>query len=154
MVTTSNPSEQIKDASISDVGTMLQSFMKLVGSLQSLPVFSEGKIGYTEWLVLRLLADEPELKAGKMANKLGLSAQRTAQILIPLRNSGHLKAAPEAGDSRKNTLTITAKGQAQLKAIDQAVTAYMGPALKERPRALPMMRNFARAVLKQNKSNS
>jgi DNA-binding MarR family transcriptional regulator len=140
-----------KAVAISDIGAMLQAYTKLVSGLQDLPAFSKEGFGYTEWMILRLLAGEPELKAGGLAGRLGLSTQRTAQILGPLRKNGYLKAAPEAGDTRKNTLSITSKGQAQLDSVDQAVMAFFDPALKTRPKSITIMRNFARVVMKYNK---
>ena len=133
---------------VGDVGEALAALSRLMAKLGEQPVFASSELGVTEWLFLRLLKEDPKLRGGAIAQRLGVTAQRSTQIVTALRKAGLISVAQSAEDSRKKDLGITDKGKAKLAAIDQAVMQAFATAVNTHPMAVTIMKNFAYRVLK------
>jgi len=137
-----------KDVGIADIGEALAAVSRLMAKLGEQPAFASSELGVTEWLFLRTLKEDPALRSGAIAHRLGVTAQRSTQIVTGLRKAGLVSVAQSTEDSRKKDLGITDKGKTKLAAIDQAVTKAFATGIKSRPMAVMVVKNFARSVLK------
>lgn len=138
-----------KDVGIADIGEALAAVSRLMAALGEQPAFASSELGVTEWLFLRALKEDPMLRGGAIAQRLGVTAQRSTQIVTGLRKAGLISVAQSAEDSRKKDLGITDKGKTRLAAIDQAVVKAFATAIKSRPLAVIVVKNFARNVAKE-----
>jgi len=138
-----------KDVGIADIGEALAAVSRLMAALGEQPAFASSELGVTEWLFLRALKEDPTLRGGAIAQRLGVTAQRSTQIVTGLRKTGLISVAQSAEDSRKKDLSITDKGKSRLAAIDQAVVKAFASAIRSRPLAVTLIKNFARNVAKE-----
>jgi DNA-binding MarR family transcriptional regulator len=146
MPDTDQAAKKVKPA---DAGGTLMALTKLLNGLAAHSVFEGGEIGLNEWLFLKALKDDPALKTGAFSHKLGLTAQRGTQIAVALRKAGLVRATEQAADPRKKDLSLTDKGEKLFRKIDQAVTQSFAAIVAKQPKALTMVRNFARAAIKE-----
>lgn len=72
-------------------------------------------LGRSDGYVFRQLAEGPSTVSA-LAARLGITKQGAGQIVDDMRRRGYVEQSPDPTDRRARQLTLTAKGQAALKA--------------------------------------
>jgi DNA-binding MarR family transcriptional regulator len=125
------------------------SVSRLLAKLGEHPAFGESGLGFTEWLFLRALKEDTNLRSGAIAQRLGITAQRSTQIVAALKQAGLVTVAPSAKDSRKKDLQVSQLGANKLNALDETVMAVFSSAINGRPKAILTVSKFSQGVLRQ-----
>jgi len=68
-------------------------------------------IGVTEWRVLALLASEPNVSAQRICEMIGFDKAIVSRVVKSLQARGDVTVLPDAADSRKHRLVLSAKGR-------------------------------------------
>lgn len=85
--------------------------------------------------VLLALADQPELRAGALAEAAGVAPPTASRMLDGLERMGVVKRTPSAQDRRVVTVCLTAKGKRLLERKQREVSARLGAVYEAVPPA-------------------
>lgn len=99
-----------------DFGILLGlAYQSFVDSLRA-TLFSSGfaDLGATYGYVFRALADEPLLTA-QLADRLGMSDQGAAKIVVEMEARGYVERSPDPRDGRAKRVRLTPRGHLALK---------------------------------------
>jgi DNA-binding MarR family transcriptional regulator len=85
---------------------------------------AETAITPTEYSVLTLLAHNAGLRAGQIAEGLGVKHANFVRVQEKLEERGLLRRARAADDGRAMTLTLSAEGRKLLKKLDRIIEQH------------------------------
>jgi MarR family transcriptional regulator for hemolysin len=83
-----------------------------------------------QWLVLKVLKDNPGIAQVALAEKVFKDKASVTRIIDILVKNKHLKRSPHEQDQKRSKLTITKKGEKIIKAIMPTVSQNRKTALK------------------------
>jgi DNA-binding MarR family transcriptional regulator len=131
---------------IDEVVRLLNLMTRFLAKLAEHPLFKTHNIGVTEWLFLRAMFNDPSQRRGQIARLLGITPQRTAQIVAALAKAEYVTVTTSADDTRKKDIAITEAGKAALGEIDQQLLALAGTAFQDKPKVVPRMVRDVRSL--------
>lgn len=137
---------------VTDVVSVLNSARRILERLSQHAAFESAGIGLTEWAFLHALEGGELRRGGQIALRLGISPQRSAQVVSTLTQSGLITATTSADDSRKKELALTDKGRSVLKPIDDKMLEVFRTAYADRPNAVRNVRQNLVALGKSLKA--
>lgn len=129
-----------------DIGVVFEEFIAAVHQLENALtgtrlIFAEGDLSVGDWVVLRNIPTQEDIRLPMLARRTGLSRQRLNKLLEGLSESGLVKVRQESEDKRVRLVSITASGTRELGKIS---TQMHGVALKTVGNAKPeMLQRFA-----------
>jgi DNA-binding MarR family transcriptional regulator len=115
--------------------------------LANLEAFKQADVGLAEWLALMAIRTAEGTNNKQLANALGISGQRAAQIGEALKSAGLITAVQSLKDSRKNVMATTELGRASLEKLNEALLHLIADRLKGKSRMLAMARRDMRALM-------
>ena len=124
-----------QEAEITTVAAVFSLMTRLLGALAEHRVFKQAELGLAEWSALRALAEHPEWRSGRISRHLGITPQRTAQLVASLKAAGFITVTSSESDARKKDLALTPAGKGKLVSVDEEVLALVAAAFKDRPAA-------------------
>jgi len=104
-----------------DSATLINEMVRLIDRLAEHPIFKQANLGLTEWCFLRTVAESEGLGGGRVAGRLGITPQRSAQIANALVAAKYVNSTPSADDGRRKILTITEHGRTTVAGIDRQI---------------------------------
>ena len=122
--------------SVEDPAALIGLLSKVVNKLQEHSALKSEEIGLAEWTALRAIAADPSLSTGAIARQLGVSRQRSTQIVQALGKAGLVMVGRASGDQRKKQLTVTDAGRQKLQRVDAAVGNLLKRIFEEKPKAV------------------
>jgi DNA-binding MarR family transcriptional regulator len=125
---------------ITTVSAVFSLMARVLGALSEHEVFKEAELGLAEWSILRALAAHPEWRSGRIAAYLGVTPQRTAQLIASLSKAQFITVAASESDARKKDVALTAKGKTTLDLLDKQVLELVAAAFEDRPGAIAQTR--------------
>jgi len=81
------------------------------------PMLREHDLTEQQWRVIRILASEPSLEAGELAQRSMLLAPSLSRILTHLESTGLVRRKPHQGDQRRSVLALTPAGKKKFRAV-------------------------------------
>jgi DNA-binding MarR family transcriptional regulator len=135
--------EESIDAFASLVGLMNRFLTRLAG----VQAFKRANLGLSEWLALLSIRSSEGLSNKQLAQALGITVQRAAQISEALRTAGLITAVQSTKDSRKNVMATTEHGRAELISLNEGLLSLIVDVLKDKPQVLHRTRRGVRALM-------
>ena len=83
--------------------------------------FKGSRLGLSEWRALLAIRSDEGANNKKVAQLLGITVQRAAQICESLREAGLIRVVQSEVDSRKNVMTTTEAGRAEADTLNDAL---------------------------------
>lgn len=136
------------DATIADFGKLAASLGRLLAAFASAPAFRDGNLTLSEWIALFILDQSELISNNQLAKRLGVTRQRAHQIVASFVESGLITMRPSPVDSRKNEITVTAKGKAQLASANVELSAFLLTKLESSPALLARTRRSVGSMVK------
>ena len=121
---------------VEDPAALIGLLSKVVNKLQEHSALKSEEIGLAEWTALRAIAAAPSLPTGGVARQLGVSRQRSTQIVQALGKAGLVMVGRASGDQRKKQLTVTDAGRQKLQRVDAGVGNLLKRIFEEKPKAV------------------
>ena len=122
--------------SVEDPAALIGLLSKVVNKLQEHSALKSEEIGLAEWTALRAIAADPSLPTGTVARQLGVSRQRSTQIVQALEKAGLVMVGRACGDQRKKQLTVTDAGRQKLQRVDAAVDNLLKHLFEGKPKGV------------------
>ncbi len=138
---TAEPNEAVRSTddagqNLADFGELVVRLSRLLGRLTILEPFKGSSFGLIEWVALSLIAQGVSKNNRQLARNLGVSRQRANQIKTALEKLRLVQAKQSDKDARISLLSLTSKGEAELKIVDAALRAELAGALGARKKVL------------------
>lgn len=127
---------------------VINDLVRLVGKLGEYSAFRQSDMGLTEWCFLRMVAQSEGQGAGRVASRLGISPQRSAQVVNALVSAKYVVSSPSGADGRRRNLTITEQGRSTAEAMDRQVEQLFQSAFSDVPKTMRGMSRNLRRILK------
>ena len=83
--------------------------------------FKNSKLGLSEWRALLAIRSAEGANNKKLAQLLGITVQRAAQISDSLKGAGLIRVVQSEADSRKNVMTTTEAGRAEADTLNETL---------------------------------
>ncbi|MBK7741398.1 MAG: MarR family transcriptional regulator [Saprospiraceae bacterium] len=111
-------------------------FYHIEKAIKSYRQFAQSRIrlaGYTmtidQWLILKVLIDEPDIQLNELAVKVFKDSASVTRIIILLEKGKFIKKSVHQSDKRRILLKVTAKGQKAMEDVSCIVLANRRHAL-------------------------
>jgi DNA-binding MarR family transcriptional regulator len=121
---------------LTDFGEFVVRVSRLLGRLTNLEPFKSSPFGLIEWVALSLIAHGISKNNRQLARNLGVSRQRANQIKTALEKQRLVQARQSDKDARISLLSLTRKGELELRVVDAALRVELAGALSARKTAL------------------
>jgi DNA-binding MarR family transcriptional regulator len=136
------------DTMIADFGTLAASLGRLLAAFASAPAFRDSNLTLSEWIALFILEQSNLISNAQLAKRLGVTRQRAQQIVASFVEAELITMRTSPVDSRKNEITVTAKGKAQLASANADLTAFLLTKLESSPALLTQTRRSVGRMVK------
>lgn len=133
---------------LADFSDVIVGMSRVLFELARIKPFRESGLGLAEWVALSVLAKESSLSIRQLGRALGISPQRADQLETSLREAGCVAVGQSSDHARKNTITITHLGKAQLRSLDLRLKPLIAAALKDRENSLVAMKRYNRLLMR------
>jgi DNA-binding MarR family transcriptional regulator len=140
--------EAAPDAVIADFGKLAASLGRLLAAFASAPAFRNSNLTLSEWIALFILDQSDLISNHQLAKRLGVTRQRAQQIVAGFVEAEFITMRPSPVDSRKNEITVTAKGKAQLASANADLTGFLLTKLESSPALLGRTRRSVGNMVK------
>lgn len=128
--------------------SVVSDLARLVVMLADKPAFKNSGLGLTGWCVLRIVASSQDSGGGRIAGRLGITPQRSAQIVNELVSARFVTSTRSGDDGRRRILAITEAGRVAADAIDKEIADLFQRAFSDSPQATPGLGRLFRKLLK------
>ena len=113
-----------------------------------MPAFRDSNLTLSEWIALFILDQSNLISNNQLAKKLGVMRQRAHQIVTTFVEAELITMRPSPVDSRKNEITVTAKGRAQLASANADLASFLRTRLEASPALLARTRKCVGSMVR------
>lgn len=124
------------DTTIECLASLVGLMSRFLTRLAGVEPFKQANMGLSEWLGLIAIRAAEGANNKQLAHALNVTGQRAAQISEALRTAGMIAVVQSPRDSRKNVMTTTEHGRAELAKLNEALLSLVAGSLKEKSRVL------------------
>ena len=109
-----------------DIGAIFEDFIAAVHQLENALagtrlIFADTDLSVGDWVVLRNIPPDEDMRFGLLARRTGLSRQRLDKLLEGLSEIGLVQVREETGDKRLRLVNLSAAGARELEAISKVM---------------------------------
>ena len=120
------PSNDVNAPSNLDIGAIFEDFIAAVHQLENALagtrlIFADTDLSVGDWVVLRNIPPDEDMRFGLLARRTGLSRQRLDKLLEGLSEIGLVQVREETGDKRLRLVNLSAAGARELEAISKVM---------------------------------
>lgn len=121
------------DDEVRELAALVATLNRFLMRLSTMLPFQEAGMGFAEWSVLSIIADNNGVNNRQLANGLGVSPQRINQITDSLKTATLISITSSSDDARKKIISITPLGATRLSELNAKLQPKIAAALQKRP---------------------
>jgi DNA-binding MarR family transcriptional regulator len=129
-------------------GNLAAGLGRLLASISSMQAFKKNELNLSEWVTLFILQQNNKASNKLLSKRLGVTRQRTHQILSGLIDAGLIVMRTSPEDSRRNEISLTEEGSARLHRVNDELSSFLSGRLGSNARAVDRSNRQVRRMIK------